>query len=112
MEIVMDTLEVSKSSVRAGLARKEKIAAKLTEIDILLTEHSEEYALERIPKVERNILRLAIYELVFEKELPEAVVISEAIRLTKKFATPEAISFVHALLSSAFAACSNIRQDA
>ena len=56
------------------------------------------YELERIQTVELNILRLAIYEMLFEKELSKSIIISEAIRLAKKFSTNDSIPFVNGLL--------------
>ncbi len=100
-DMLMHELSIAKSSVRTALAKCEEIQAKLPEIDTLLATYSDAYALNRIPRVERNILRLAIYELLLDPKLPAPVIISEAIRLTKKFATPEAISFVHAILGAA-----------
>jgi len=100
VEILMAQLSVTKKVVREALVHREKISAKVAEIDLLIQQHSQSYALERIPFVERTVLRLAIYELLYAQELPRKVVISEAIRLAKKFATVEAAHFVNAILDS------------
>src|SRR5690606_29501809 len=57
---------------------------------------------ERIPRVERNILRLAVFELLHDPSVPPTVAIAEAIRLTRKFATPEAATFINAVLDAIF----------
>ena len=49
---------------------------------------------------ERNILRLAIFELMLEQQLPESVVFAEAKRLARKFSTKEAAGLIHALLGA------------
>lgn len=99
-EMLMHELSVSKSAMREAHARKVAICQLLPEIDRLLSSHSNDYVLERIPRVERNILRLAIYELILDPKIPFKVVMAEAIRLTKKFATVEAIAFVNAVLGA------------
>ncbi|MCI0382450.1 MAG: transcription antitermination factor NusB [Chlamydiae bacterium] len=73
-------------------------------IDKLISEMSTEYALERIPKVERNILRLGIYELM-QGKIPPKVAITEAMRLSRKYASPESASFINAILDKIYHAC-------
>lgn len=58
------------------------------------------YKFERIPKVEKNILRLGVYELLHPDLVPAKVAIAEAIRLSRKFASPEGASFVNAVLDA------------
>jgi N utilization substance protein B len=53
---------------------------------------------ERLPKVDLTILRLAVYEMIYEPEVPHNVAISEAVLLTKKFSTEESRSYVNAVL--------------
>nr|NGX48373.1 hypothetical protein [Chlamydiota bacterium] len=59
------------------------------------------YELERISRIERSILRLGLYELLYT-DLPDKVAITEAIRLTRKFATAEGGAFVNALLDAIY----------
>jgi len=74
----------------------------LTDIDLRLGQVSKSYDFSRIQTVEKNILRLGVYEAIFEKTVPPAVIMSEAVRLAKKFATPESAAFVNALLDAAY----------
>lgn len=69
-------------------------------IDAALTEKLENYRLERLAAVDRNILRLAIYEIMFREDVPNPVVINEAIEISKRFASTESSSFVNGLLDS------------
>jgi len=93
-----DPLKTSRSAMREAYERVKKILDHTPELDQLIREAAEGYEFERIQRMERNILRLGFYELLIEKELPPKVVIAEALRLAKKFSTPESVKFVNALL--------------
>ncbi len=69
------------------------------ELDALLRKYSERWAVERMPLVDRALLRLGAYELVYEPELPVGVVIDEAVELAQQYSTKESGRFVHALLA-------------
>lgn len=68
------------------------------EIDALIREWSANWSLERIGLVERNILRMAIYELLFMPEIPPNVTINEAIEVAKRYGAEDAPSFVNGIL--------------
>src|SRR5947209_6907731 len=78
LELMMGELAVSKKNVKTALEKADKIS-RHDEIDPLIASVSTSYTFERIQAVTRNILRLAVYELFFEKEAPPKVVIAEAI---------------------------------
>jgi N utilization substance protein B len=67
----------------------------------MIAETSKEYELNRIPRVERNLLRLGAYEICYS-DVPPKVAINEAVRLTKKFATDESGNFINAILDAIF----------
>ncbi|MEV6105475.1 transcription antitermination factor NusB [Streptomyces sp. NPDC051940] len=67
-------------------------------IDSLISQYAVGWTLDRMPVVDRNILRLGVYELLFEEETPDAVVIDEAVQLAKEFSTDDSPSFVNGLL--------------
>lgn len=69
------------------------------DIDKALTEKLENWVLDRLPKIERTVLRLAIYELQFGKEAPERVIVNEAIELSKTFGDEKSGRFVNGVLS-------------
>jgi transcription antitermination protein NusB len=102
VEMLMAQLSVTKKIVREACVLKDKILEKKKEIDAVIGAHSESYDFERIPRVERNVIRLGVYELLFSKDVPPKVSIAEAIRLSRKFATPEAATFVNAILDSIY----------
>jgi N utilization substance protein B len=67
-------------------------------IDDLLTTHSQGWALERMPAVDRNILRIGVYELLWQNQVPDAVAISEAVTLAADLSTDDSPAFVNGLL--------------
>ncbi|MFE9663390.1 MULTISPECIES: transcription antitermination factor NusB [unclassified Streptomyces] len=67
-------------------------------IDELLAQYSVGWTLDRMPVVDRNILRLGAYELIWVDGTPDAVVIDEAVELAKEFSTDESPSFINGLL--------------
>jgi transcription antitermination protein NusB len=69
------------------------------EIDALISGHAEHWRLERMPAVDRNILRLAIYEMR-HTDTPAAVAIDEALELARRFSTEESVLFVNGVLDA------------
>ncbi|MGW0562313.1 transcription antitermination factor NusB [Streptomyces sp. NPDC003016] len=67
-------------------------------IEDLIATYAVDWEIDRMPVVDRNILRLGTYELVWMDETPDAVVIDEAVQLAKEFSTEESPSFVNGLL--------------
>lgn len=69
-----------------------------TKVDELITQYAEHWELDRMAVVDRNILRLAVYELLGESDVPAKVAINEAIELAKKFGTQESSRFINGVL--------------
>ena len=69
------------------------------EIDTIIAKFSEHWSLERMPVVDRALLRLGTYELGWLPEIPTAVVITEAVELAKQYSTKDSGRFVNGLLS-------------
>ncbi|MEU6081342.1 transcription antitermination factor NusB [Streptomyces sp. NPDC047108] len=67
-------------------------------IDELIATYAVGWTIDRMPVVDRNILRLGAYELIWEDDVPDAVVIDEAVQLAKEFSTDESPAFVNGLL--------------
>jgi transcription antitermination factor NusB len=68
------------------------------EIDELIRDQADNWRLERMPAVDRNILRLAIFEMLYEQDVPKLVVVDEAIELAKRFGSEQSGRFVNGLL--------------
>lgn len=71
---------------------------KIKEIDCLIQQHAENYQLERLSAVDRNILRLALYEFLSDEKTPVPVIIDEAINIAKKYGTEQSGRFVNGVL--------------
>jgi transcription antitermination protein NusB len=69
-------------------------------IDSLLTSYSEGWTLERMPAVDRNVLRIGVYEVLYVDDVPDAVAVSEAINLVRDLSTDESPSFVNGVLGT------------
>lgn len=96
--MLMGELKVTKRSVLEANQRVAHILEKLPEVDAVISSTSTEYSFDRISRVEKTVLRLGVYELMHDPAIPPLVSIAEAIRLTRKFGTPESAQFVNALL--------------
>lgn len=106
-EVVAETLaselKIAASEVREACRRAEQILAVTADLDEKIGALSEFYAFDRIQRVERAVLRLAVYEMAYDLAIPPKVAIAEALRLCRKFSTPEAARFVNALLDRLYA---------
>ncbi len=80
-------------------SRFQAILDKLEEIDGILTETSSGWKLNRMGKVDLTILRLAVYELRFDEDIPDKVAINEAVELAKKFGGDESPGFINGVLA-------------
>lgn len=74
------------------------VAEHAEEIDALLRKYSEHWALERMPVVDRTLLRMATFELGWVPEVPAAAVITEAVEIAKQYSTKDSGRFVNGLL--------------
>ena len=73
---------------------------RLEELDRAIQHHSKNWRLSRMAAVDRNILRIAVFELLWISGTPETVVINEALEMAKKFSTQESALFVNGILDS------------
>jgi N utilization substance protein B len=76
------------------------VLAQKSAIDHLIERHSSNWTLSRMAAVDRNLLRIAVYELLFCEDIPQKVSINEAIDLGKKFGTDESGAFINGILDS------------
>ncbi|MDT0301137.1 transcription antitermination factor NusB [Streptomonospora wellingtoniae] len=68
-------------------------------LDALLDDYAIDWSLERMPVVDRNILRMGAYELLWAEDIPDGVAISEAVAVARQLSTDESPSFINGLLS-------------
>jgi len=77
----------------------EGVVARCGRIDEVITTYSGDWPLDRMPPVDRATLRLAVYELLWCDDVPDAVVIDEAVELAKSLSTDDSAGFVNGLLA-------------
>jgi N utilization substance protein B len=78
----------------------EEITADPSGLDVLIGAHSHGWTVDRISPLERAALRIATFEMAERSEVPAPVAISEAVRLVKRYASPEAATFVNGILGA------------
>lgn len=88
---VENAFQYAQALVRGTLEHRQQI-------DDMIRGQADNWRLERMPAVDRNILRLAVYEMLFETDIPKLVVVDEAIELAKKFGSEQSGRFVNGLL--------------
>ena len=74
------------------------VLSNLSEIDKSIINYTNNWSLERITNIDRNILRIAIYEILYLNNIPKSVSINEAVELAKKYGTKSSFSFVNGVL--------------
>ena len=79
-----------------------KVAATLPELDAQIEKHSKNWDIDRLAMVDKNILRLAICELLFFPDIPARIVINEGVELAKRFSTSDSSRFVNGLLDAVY----------
>ena len=87
------TNDYTETLVRGVVAEQERI-------DALLAEHAQGWSLDRMPAVDRNVLRLGVYEMLCVDDVPDAVAVSEAVALVQDLSTDESPSFVNGVLGA------------
>lgn len=96
------SFNVPESALVFCLALVRGVQAHRAEIDALIKEHSENWRLARMSRVDRNILRLAVFELLYCEDIPPKVSINEAVDLGKRFGTDESGAFINGILDAVF----------
>lgn len=104
MEVDADELEnefaeVGEADREYIVKREEDILAHLPEIDKEISEKTTGWTIDRFGKVDLAIVRLAVYEILFDDSIPTGVAINEAVELAKKYGRDESKSFVNGVLS-------------
>ena len=76
------------------------VAEHQQELDDLLTQYSREWTLARMPAVDRNVLRIGLYEMLYADDVPDAVAVSEAAALVRSLSTDDSPTFVNGVLGA------------
>ena len=98
-QMYLDNIEELQEKDQSYIQNKfEKIREKITEIDEILNQCSKGWKTSRMGKVDLSVLRLAVYEVLFDEEVPDKVAINEAVELAKKFGGDDSPSFINGVL--------------
>lgn len=99
--LYFDSLEEAPQDPDLEYIRKKymDVSARVEEIDGKLDEVTEGWSVKRMGKVDLAILRLAVYELLYDEDIPTGVAINEAVELCKKFGGEESPAFVNGVLA-------------
>lgn len=92
-EQVIPTDELTTLLVRGVQANQERI-------DAAIADHAKGWSLQRMPSIDRNVLRIAAFELLGRADVPVAVILDEAVELAKRFSTDDSGRFVNGVLSA------------
>jgi transcription antitermination protein NusB len=76
------------------------VAGNIVRIDDLLTTYAQGWTLDRMPTVDRNVLRLGVFEVLYVDDVPDAVAVSEAMSLVRDLSTDESPAFVNGVLGN------------
>ena len=88
-----------KEKDKTYILKSRKISEKLEEIDAKINEVSEGWKTGRMGKVDLTLIRLAVYEMLYEEDVPAKVAINEAVELAKQYGTDNSPSFVNGVLA-------------
>lgn len=89
----------------------EGVSEHQSEIDALISAHSEQWRAERLAEVDLAVLRLAVYEMCFCDDIPVAVAIDEAVELAKEYSTQDSSRFVNGVLSGVLAGMGEQKEE-
>ena len=99
-ELFFEEEDAAKDEDAAYIADKyHKISERLSEIDLKLNEKAQGWDTGRMSKVDLTILRLAVYEICYDEDVPTGVAINEAVELAKKFGQDASFGFVNGVLA-------------
>ena len=70
----------------------------IRKIDELISTYAQGWDMDRLPAVDRNVLRIGIYEILWQEDVPDAVAIDEALALAKELSTDESSGYIHGVL--------------
>ncbi|MFC1837516.1 transcription antitermination factor NusB [Thermodesulfobacteriota bacterium] len=92
--------QVNKKSIPYAKKLLVGVPEKADQINQLISKYAENWRLERMSVIDRNILRLAVYEMYFQDDVPVTVAINEAVEIAKRYSTEDSGSFINGILDA------------
>ncbi len=98
VEFCLQYFRVPSEVIVYALSLCQGVIAEMSELDRIISDASKNWSIARMGSVDRNVIRIATFELMYEREVPQNVIINEAIEIVKKFASQESGTFVNGIL--------------
>ncbi len=98
-EITIHSADADMETMNYLVKKAERVAARIPELDAKIDQVAEGWKTRRMGKVDLTILRLALYEILYDDEIPPKVAINEAVELAKKYGQDESPSFINGVLA-------------
>lgn len=95
----MEEQEIKDADAQYISVKSNEIIEKLDELDEMINKRAKGWTTQRMAKVDLTILRLAVYEIVFDDDVPTGVAINEAVELAKRFGQEESSGFINGVLA-------------
>lgn len=99
-ELFCSLFQVNKKARQYALELLQGVSAEIVRLDSLISEAATNWRLERIAPTERNLLRIAVYEMLEKADVPPQVAINEAVEIAKRFAGEDSPKFINGVLDS------------
>lgn len=102
-DLFLESLEGKDATEKAKAALKERyqsMLSRLPEIDEKIGQKAEGWNLSRLPKADLSVMRLAVYEILYDEDVPDGVAINEAVELAKRYGGEKSFRFVNGVLAS------------
>jgi transcription antitermination protein NusB len=104
LSVLSDRMETPPPVPEHTIRLVEGVAEHAARIDALIEAHTTNWSLDRLPDVDRAILRMAVFELLWADDVPDLVVIDEAVELAKALSTDDSPAYVNGVLGAILAA--------
>jgi N utilization substance protein B len=111
LEARAEDLELDEAQYDFALKLTQGVQKTTVQLDELISRHAPEWPLDQVAVIDRNILRLALWEIAFYRETPLRVVINEAVELAKTYGTDSSSRFVNGVLGSLVESLEKIKQS-
>lgn len=98
LELLLESQKISESQKTFIRTSFETLRRNMEKIDELISTYSTNWTIDRMPKTDLSILRVAVSEIVFQENIPDAVAINEAIEISKVYCSEDSKKFINAVL--------------
>jgi len=98
--LLCENFQSAKQAIPYARTLVEGISLNITRIDELIKQYARNWRVDRMSIIDRNLLRIGVFELIFAENVPASVAINEAIEVAKRFSTDDSASFINGILDA------------